>query len=73
MVHKINDHILDQISAEERIYSNSDSICKNSINSGDDDALYPIGFLNSLKFTGMPNHTLRLKNGVPIILLHNVN
>uniref|UniRef100_A0A6I9QLU8 ATP-dependent DNA helicase n=1 Tax=Elaeis guineensis var. tenera TaxID=51953 RepID=A0A6I9QLU8_ELAGV len=48
-------------------------IDKNSTNSGDDDALYPIEFLNSLKFAGMPNHALRLNNDVPIMLLRNVN
>ena len=35
--------------------------------------MYPIEFLNTLRFSGIPNHKLELKVGVPIILLHNLN
>ena len=73
MAPKINDYILDLIPTEERIYFSSDSICRSSTNSDDDDVLYPIEFVNLLKFAGIPNHALRLKNDVPIILLHNVS
>jgi ATP-dependent DNA helicase PIF1 len=34
---------------------------------------YPIEFLNTLDLPGMPPHVLTLKNGVPIILLRNIN
>ena len=51
-VHQKNDHILNLIPTKERIYFSSDSICRNSTNFGDDDALYPIEFFNSLKFGG---------------------
>ena len=35
--------------------------------------MYPTEFLNSLKFPGIPNHELRLKVGLPVMLLRNIN
>jgi ATP-dependent DNA helicase PIF1 len=37
------------------------------------DSLYPMEFLNILQFSGIANHKLELKVGVPILLLHNFN
>lgn len=35
--------------------------------------LYPTEFLNSLKFSSMPDHRLTLKVGCPVMLLRNMN
>ncbi len=37
------------------------------------DSLYLVEFLNILQFSGIANHKLELKVGVPILLLHNFN
>jgi ATP-dependent DNA helicase PIF1 len=37
------------------------------------DSLYPVEFLNTLQFSGIANHKLELKVGVPILLLRNLN
>nr|VDC70267.1 unnamed protein product [Brassica rapa] len=34
---------------------------------------YPLEYLNSLEFPGLPAHKLRLKVGVPVMLLRNLN
>ncbi|KAK1578847.1 hypothetical protein Q3G72_033559 [Acer saccharum] len=53
--------------------SHSDSICKASRKVFDQDMMFPVEFLNSLKFPGLPNHELHLKIGIPLILLRNIN
>ncbi|XP_020082725.1 uncharacterized protein LOC109706350, partial [Ananas comosus] len=70
---EINKYVLSLLPNEEKIYMSSDSICKSSINNDDNDVLYPVDFLNSLKFNGVPNHELKLKIGSPIMLLRNIN
>ncbi len=37
------------------------------------DSLYLVEFLNTLQFSGITNHKLELKVGVPILLLRNLN
>ncbi|XP_075639608.1 uncharacterized protein LOC142611380 [Castanea sativa] len=65
--------MIDLINADEETYLSADSLCKASSNILDQDVMYPIEFLNSLKFPGIPNHKLRLKVGLPIMLLRNFN
>ena len=54
-------------------YKSSDEICKGSTDALDQEQLYPIEFLNSLKFQGMPPHNLKLKLVLPVMLLRNLN
>jgi ATP-dependent exoDNAse (exonuclease V) alpha subunit len=72
-VQEINDYIIDLINVDEETYLSADSICKAVSNNQDQDIMYPIEFFNSLKFTGIPNHNLRFKVGIPIMLLQNLN
>ncbi|XP_075658629.1 uncharacterized protein LOC142628403 [Castanea sativa] len=73
VVEDINGYMIDLINADEETYLSADSLCKASSNILDQDVMYPIEFLNSLKFPGIPNHKLRLKVGLPIMLLRNLN
>jgi hypothetical protein len=73
IVQELNEYIIDLIDSPEATYLSADSICKASSNIEHQDALYPVEFLNSLKFAGIPNHELKLKIGLPIMLLRNLN
>jgi hypothetical protein len=66
-IQEINEYIVDQISGEEMIYKSCDSICNAT------DELYPTEFLNTLKFPGIPDHELKLKVGLPVMLCRNIN
>lgn len=59
----INDFMIDLIDAEEETCLSAYSLCKAVSNIVDQDVLYPIEFINSTKFPGIPNHKLRLKVG----------
>lgn len=72
-VDKINREVLDRLPGTSTIYKSSDSICKGSYSNTAEDVLYPPEYLNSLKFSGVPNHELELKVGAPIMLLRNLN
>ncbi|XP_050263851.1 uncharacterized protein LOC126708072 [Quercus robur] len=73
VVEDINDYMIDLINVDEETYLSADSLYKASSNILDQDVMYPIEFLNSLKFPGIPNHKLKLKVGLPIMLLRNLN
>ncbi|XP_023916072.1 uncharacterized protein LOC112027653 [Quercus suber] len=73
VVEDINGYMIDLINVDEETYLSADSLCKASSNILDQDVMYPIEFLNSLKFPGIPNHKLILKVGLPIMLLRNLN
>lgn len=64
---------MDRLPGTSTIYKSSDSICKGSSTNTIDEVLYPPEYLNSLRFSGVPNHELELKVGVPIMLLRNLN
>ena len=65
--------MIDLINVDEETYLSAHSLCKASSNILDQDVMYPIEFLNSLKFPSIPNYKLKLKVGLPIMLLQNLN
>ena len=73
MVYELNDTIMKMIQGEGRTYFSFDNVCKASVNTNDEDLLYPTKFLNSLRFPGIPNHEVQLKVGTPVMLLRNLN
>ncbi|KAL8124911.1 hypothetical protein AgCh_012545 [Apium graveolens] len=69
----LNQEVLKRLPGDSRIYKSCDTICKGSTTSDAAEALYPAEYLNSLKFSGFPNHQIELKIGAPIMLLRNLN
>ncbi|CAN6885780.1 unnamed protein product, partial [Brassica oleracea] len=58
------------ILCEEKIYLSADSIDPRDKGSVNNEALGP-DFLNTIKVSGLPNHSLRLKIGCPVMVLRN--
>nr|VDD53252.1 unnamed protein product [Brassica oleracea] len=59
------------ISGEEKIYNSADSIDPSDTTSVNNEALSS-DFLNTIKVSGLPNHSLRLKVGCPLMVLRNI-
>jgi ATP-dependent DNA helicase PIF1 len=72
-VREINEYIMSQIQGEEVTYLSLDTICKATTNNFRMDNMCPTEFLNNLKFPGIPDHQLKLKVGLPVMLLRNIN
>ncbi|XP_057249393.1 uncharacterized protein LOC130590837 [Beta vulgaris subsp. vulgaris] len=71
-VEKVNDHVLSTIPGDEKIYLSCDGISKDEGNLGAHD-IYSTEFLNTIKCSGLPNHSIKLKVGAPIMLLRNID
>ena len=72
-INEINNCVLSLIPGSEKVYLSSDSLVETSKDHGNADLLYPVEFLNSLQFKGIPSHKLMLKVGSPVMLLRNLN
>ncbi|KAH7665557.1 DNA helicase protein [Dioscorea alata] len=69
----LNETISNEIEADEQKYLSSDYISKASTSADANAPLYTTEFLNTLKFTGIPNHELTLKIGCVIMLIRNIS
>ncbi|XP_072065144.1 uncharacterized protein [Arachis hypogaea] len=72
-VEEINNYIVDLLPGEEKNYLNADSICGSDVYFDVDVDWINVEFLNQIRCSGLPNHSLKLKIGVPIILLRNID
>ncbi|CAL9002846.1 unnamed protein product, partial [Prunus brigantina] len=72
-VTEINNYAIDLLPGEKHVYLSSDSLCSSSTNLENLCMMYPTEFLNQLEFNGLPEHSLTLKIGMPIMLLRNLN
>ncbi|MCH98942.1 ATP-dependent DNA helicase PIF1, partial [Trifolium medium] len=73
IVKKVNDYVISLIPAEEKEYLSCDSIYKCDEDVGIDRRWITTKLLNDIKCSGMPNHKLCLKIGVPVMLLRNID
>jgi hypothetical protein len=65
---KINNSIIDRMSASSETYNIADSISTTEV----DACMFPEEFLNTLNPSGLPPHELTLKVGIPIILIQSI-
>jgi len=73
LVEKVNDYVMTLIPGEEKDYLSCDTVCKCDDDVGIDHRWITPEFLNDIKCSGMPNHKLSLKVGVPVMLLRNID
>jgi len=73
-VQEVNDRLLSLFPGDEYEYLSSDSICNSEdVQQGFNEDMYSPDVLNGLKVSGLPNHRLALKVGVPVMLLRNID
>jgi ATP-dependent DNA helicase PIF1 len=77
-VDEVNNVILESLFKELHTYMSTNSLVLTKEGASvvarvSMDSLYSVEFLNTLQFSGIANHKLELKVGVPILLLHNLN
>ncbi|AES91585.1 PIF1-like helicase [Medicago truncatula] len=65
--------MLDLIPGEEKVYSNYDSPLSHNKDANVIDDVHTHEFLNIVIASAIPNHKLRLKVGVPVMLLRNID
>ncbi|XP_022008282.1 ATP-dependent DNA helicase RRM3-like [Helianthus annuus] len=73
VVHEINDRLLAMFPGEEKEYLSSNSLCPSEDVNSTQQRLYSPDVLNGLKISGLLNHRLVLKVGVPVMLLRNID
>ncbi|GJX09165.1 ATP-dependent DNA helicase PIF1-like protein [Tanacetum coccineum] len=69
----INEFMFKKLGGVSMTYNSVDEICKASTDTEDQHHLYPVEFLNTLNFPGMPPHALCLKRELPVMLIRNVS
>ncbi|KAL6579134.1 hypothetical protein OROMI_009350 [Orobanche minor] len=69
----INEYIVSMYNTDERVYLSSDYIATTDRGISTFEQMHSVEYLNSIKCSGVPNHQLKLKVGVPVILLRNID
>jgi ATP-dependent DNA helicase PIF1 len=73
VVEKVNDFVLSLIPGESKEYLSADTPCKSDEEHPVQGDWFTSEFLNDIKCSGIPNHRLTLKVGVPIMLMRNID
>lgn len=69
----INEHMMSLVPGDEKIYLSSDTPCSTGSNSNVMNDIHTPEFLNTIVASGLPAHRLKLKVGIPIMLLRNID
>ena len=69
----INNRMLELLDGEEKTYDSSDSIGVIDMDGDFNESLYTDDFLNSIKIPGLPQHSLKLKIGAPIMCMRKID
>ncbi|TXG69924.1 hypothetical protein EZV62_004859 [Acer yangbiense] len=69
----LNEYLMPFIPGDERIYLSSDTICKEDANFENEEDTFSPDILNTFTASGLPNHKLNFKVGVPVLLLRNID
>ncbi|XP_019198428.1 PREDICTED: uncharacterized protein LOC109192311 [Ipomoea nil] len=73
VVNSINEYMSNIHVAESRTYLSCDTVCRTESNNGILADVHTPEFLNGLRVSGIPNHSLALKVGSPVMLLRNID
>jgi ATP-dependent DNA helicase PIF1 len=73
IVDKINDYMLSLIPGDQKTYLSLDSPCSLNSDIDNPDNVHTTEFLNTINAFGLPTHIVKLKVGVPVMLLRNIN
>ncbi|AET01908.2 PIF1-like helicase [Medicago truncatula] len=73
IVDEVNNYVLSLISGEERTYLSCDSLIADTASVNRPNDIHTPEFLNTINSSGLPNHKITLKVGVPIMLLRNLD
>ncbi|GKB72622.1 ATP-dependent DNA helicase PIF1-like protein [Tanacetum coccineum] len=69
----INDRMLELIPGDEKTYESSYSVGIVDMDTNFIESLYTSDFLNNIKVAGLPQHSLKLKIGAPVMCMRNVD
>ncbi|XP_019154115.1 PREDICTED: uncharacterized protein LOC109150585 [Ipomoea nil] len=73
VVDEVNEYMNGINQAASMTYLSCDSVCKADSNFDMQSQVHTTEFLNSLRCSGVPNHSLTLKVGTPVMLLRNID
>ncbi|XP_070011315.1 uncharacterized protein [Nicotiana sylvestris] len=73
MVESVNEYMVSLNNSQDKSYLSSDTICKSDHAFTSLEHVHTPEFLNSIKCSGIPNHYITLKVGVPVMLLRNID
>ncbi|XP_070005884.1 uncharacterized protein LOC107785461 [Nicotiana tabacum] len=73
MVESVNDYMISLNNSQDKSYLSSDTICMSDHAFTSLEHVHTPEFLNSIKCSSIPNHSITLKVGVPVMLLRNID